>query len=104
MRLRNNFRAEDIYRVWGDTLWCHLCGSNNMTSVHHIDSRSSSSVYNSIPLCHTCHRTADSHNTNSPLSTEYRNKLREIAYNRVVKSGHINTDNDIDYLHKTRTS
>ena len=48
-------------------------------------------------LCHTCHKEADSHNTNSPLSTEYRKKLRDIAYTMVKKSNHIDNQNDKDY-------
>lgn len=105
MKLKNRFNKTDVYRVWGDVLWCHLCRSNEMTSVHHIDSTKSSSIYNSIPLCYSCHKIADSHNTQSPLSIKYRNKLRKIAYDQVTKSGHINNQEDENYnsIYKTNT-
>jgi len=103
MKLRNSFKREDVLRVWGEPLYCRLCGSNEMASVHHIDSRVSSSIYNSVPLCLHCHKKADGHNTNSPLSTVYRQKLRGIAYNQVIKSGHINNNEDNNYLDETNS-
>lgn len=103
MRLANRFNDEDKIRVWVNHQFCALCGSNQNCSLHHIDGTSSSSIYNSIMLCYPCHKTADTHNTNSPLSTAYRKKMRQIAYNKVKKSDHIDNQNDKNYnsLHQT---
>ena len=98
MHLKNRFKDVDKMRVWLDHQYCALCSSNQGCSLHHIDGTKSSSIYNGIMLCHSCHRIADSHNTNSPLSTAYRNKLRAIAYTMVEKSGHVRNDNDKNYL------
>lgn len=97
MKLANRFKEEDKLRVWLDHPYCALCGSNQGCALHHIDGTKSSSIYNGIMLCHDCHKKADSHNTQSPLSTAYRTKLRAIAYNRVKKSNHIDNQNDKDY-------
>ena len=103
MKLSNRFTQEDKMRVWLDHPYCALCSSNQGCALHHIDGTSSGSIYNGIMLCHTCHKVADTHNTNSPLSAEYRDKLRLIAYNRVTDSGYNNRAADDEYnaLHKT---
>lgn len=105
MKLKNRFREEDKRRVWEDHQYCSLCSSNQNCSLHHIDGTTSSSIYNAIMLCHDCHKKADCHNTQSPLSTAFREKLRKIAYNKVKKSGHIDNQNDKNYnaLHKTNS-
>jgi len=84
-------------RVWQDHPYCAICGSNQNCSLHHIDGTTSSSIYNSIMLCHIHHKIADSHNTQSPLSQEFRANLRRITYARVIRSGHIDTENDKIY-------
>jgi hypothetical protein len=97
MKLSNRFKEEDKIRVWVDHPYCALCESNQGCALHHIDGTKSSSIYNGIMLCYNCHKIADSHNTQSQLSTAYRSKLRVIAYNRVKKSDHIDNQNDKDY-------
>lgn len=98
MKLKNRFKEIDKMRVWLDYPYCALCHNNQGCALHHIDGTVSDSIYNGIMLCHSCHKQADGHNTNSPLSTEYRKKLRKIAYDKVEKSGHIKNNNDKDYL------
>jgi 5-enolpyruvylshikimate-3-phosphate synthase len=97
MKLANRFKEEDKIRVWVDHQFCVLCGSNQNCSLHHIDGTTSSSIYNSAMLCYNCHKKADTHNTQSPLSKAFRGKLRNITYNLVKKSGHIDNQNDKDY-------
>ena len=104
MKLANRFKNEDKLRVWCDHPYCALCQSNQGCALHHIDGTVSSSIFNAIMLCHDCHKKADAHNTNSPLSTAFRSELREIAYSMVVKSDHVITQNDQDYLIKYKTS
>ena len=97
MKLSNRFKPEDKLRVWLDHPYCVLCSSNQGCALHHIDGTSSGSIYNGIMLCDKCHKIADAHNTNSPLSKEYRDNLRQIAYNRVINSDHKNRSIDYDY-------
>lgn len=64
------------------------------------------SPYNSIPLCYTHHKEADSHNTDSPQSAEYRKRLRDYTYRRIERIGRIRDTYDTDYLnayHKADT-
>ena len=107
MKLRNRFKNEDKIRVWSQHQYCALCRSNRNCSLHHIDGCKQSyhaSIYNSIMLCDNHHREADSHNTDSPLSVEYRKKLREYTYNLIQKEGYINKPIDEEYLAKHRTN
>lgn len=55
-------------------------------------------------LCDNHHREADAHNTDSPLSVEFRKKLREYTYRLIQKEGYVNTPLDEEYLTKHRTN
>lgn len=49
-------------------------------------------------LCDCHHRLADTHNTNSPQSEEFRRQLRLVTYHRVMQIGKILTPEDKKYL------
>jgi len=101
MKLNNRFPEEEKIRCWIDYQYCILCGSNQMCSLHHIDGCKQDyhrSIFNSAMLCHDCHKIADAHNTDSPLSVEYRNKLRTKANFIVEKNKTTKTKYDIAYL------
>jgi hypothetical protein len=105
MRLANRFKEEDKMRVWVDHQFCVICSSNQNCSLHHIDgckNEEHASIYNSSMLCHIHHKIADGHNTNSPLSIDFRNNLRRITFAKVTRSDHVNTPLDEKYnsLHK----
>lgn len=104
MKLRNRFSEADKLRIWSGHQYCTLCKSNQNCSLHHIDGTASSSIYNSVMLCHNCHKKADSHNTDSPLSADFRKKLREYTYKLIQKEGYTNTANDEDYIIQYRTN
>jgi len=104
MKLKNRFKDEDKIRYWVDHPYCVICKSNQGCALHHIDSTVSASIYNSVMLCDRHHREADTHNTDSPLSREYRAKLRNISYEIIEKVGRIRTKEDEDYLSKYKTS
>lgn len=102
MILKNRFKEVDKIRYWIDEPFCHwqeeLCCSNQGCALHHIDGTSSSSIFNSIMLCDKHHKIADTHNTNSPSSAEFRKILRDYTYARVMRIGKILTKDDIEYL------
>lgn len=100
MQLKNRFKEIDKMRVWLDHPYCVLCGSNQGCSLHHIDgckNKEHGSIYNSSMLCTIHHKIADGHNTNSPLSKEFRDNLRKITFAKVIRSNHINNQNDENY-------
>lgn len=103
MKLQNNFPNEDKMRCWLDHPFCVLCGSNQGCALHHIDGRSSKSMYNSSMLCHVCHKKADAHNTSSPQSLEFRNKLRAITKRVIDRTSYVPKDYDREYLDKYKT-
>lgn len=104
MKLKNRFKEEDKIRYWVDAPYCHfkegalLCMSNQGCSLHHIDGTSSSSIFNSIMLCDHHHKLADTHNTNSPQSAAFRERLRSYTYARIMEIGKTLTPVDKDYL------
>lgn len=100
MKLRNRFREEDKIRVWVDHPYCVICGSNQNCSLHHIDGCKKSmhaSIYNSVMLCHRHHKEADTHNTESPASQEYRQKLRDHTREHIEKQYYTNRPVDEEY-------
>lgn len=100
MKLKNRFKDEDKLRYWVDHQFCSICGSNQNCSLHHIDSTVSASIYNSSMLCHIHHMQADTHNTDSPQSEEYRRKLRDYTFRRIEREGKTRTEEDKLYLEK----
>lgn len=98
MKLKNRFDNADKMRIWSDHQYCAICKSNQNCSLHHIDGTSSSSIYNSVMLCHNHHKEADGHNTDSLLSKEFRKGLRQYTFNLIAKQGYTNTKNDEIYL------
>lgn len=97
MRLANRFKDEDKQRIWGDHPFCALCQSNDNCSVHHIYGTISSSIFNGIMLCHSCHKKADGHNQ-SVMGDERRIGYLEIAFRKAYLSGHEPTDKDKKFL------
>ena len=97
MRLSNRFREEDKARVWGDTLYCALCGSNDNCSVHHIYGTVSSSIFNGIMLCHVHHKEADGHNKHVQ-GDKRRIRYLTIAIRACSKADHAITKKDRDFL------
>ena len=104
MKLKNRFSDADKIRIWVDHQFCAVCKSNQNCSLHHIDGTVSSSIYNSVMLCHLHHKEADTHNTQSVLSQEFRATLREYTFKHIQKQGYTNTPNDEQYLIKYRTN
>ena len=104
MKLRNRFNNADKMRVWIDHQYCAICKSNQNCSLHHIDGTVSSSIYNSVMLCHNHHKEADTHNTDSMLSKDFREKLREFTYRLIEQQSYVRTANDTDYLTRYRAS
>jgi len=102
MKLRNRFSEIDKHRIWEFHKFCAICKSNQNCSLHHIDGTASSSIYNSVMLCHNHHKEADAHNTSSPLSKDFRAKLRNFTYQLIEKQSYVRTANDRDYLNKYR--
>lgn len=98
MKLKNDFKQEDKIRYWVDHPYCAVCGYNQGCALHHIDGRVSSSIFNGIMLCSTCHLEADTHNTDSPLSQKYRAKLRNITHKHLLDQDVIINKNDEEYL------
>jgi len=103
MKLRNRFSEEDKIRYWVDHQYCAICKYNRGCSLHHIDGTVSSSIYNSIMLCDNHHREADTHNTDSPLSKDFRGALRQYTYRLVKSIGREDNQNDKKYLNKYAT-
>ena len=100
MKLRNRFSEEDKIRYWVNHQYCSLCMSNKNCSLHHIDGCKKDchrSIYNSIMLCEDCHREADTHNTDSPISKEYRDNLRAYTAHQIEKIGRVNNKYDEEY-------
>lgn len=78
MHLKHRFNNEDKIKYWIDHQFCGLCSSNQMCSLHHIETATSNDIYNSIMLCHICHKKADSFNIRGGTAgKEFRNKLKE---------------------------
>ena len=104
MKLRNRFKEEEKIRWWVEHKFCAICKSNQNCSLHHIDGTISSSIYNSIMLCHNHHREADSHNTDSPLSSDYRAKLRAYTKRHLERQGKVPDENDRNYISRYKAS
>lgn len=101
MKLANRFSDDDKLRYWVDHPYCALCMSNQGCSLHHIDGCKKpmhSSIYNSIMLCHTHHKEADGHNTDSPKSEAYRARLRGYTFKHIEKNGGSHKECDEHYL------
>lgn len=101
MKLANRFSEEDKIRYWIDHMYCSLCKSNQNCSLHHIEGCKQDyhrSIYNSIMLCYECHTKADGHNTDSPLSKEFRKKLLEYTRWRVEGIGKDKNTYDVRFL------
>ena len=96
MHLSNDFSKKDR-EIWFYNQQCALCNSNQGVTLHHIYGRASNSILNSIPLCHDHHKNADCHNT-SEQGNEHRIKYLSIALRQVIKSWHVFTKNDTDFL------
>lgn len=81
MKLLHRFSEEDKARYWSSHQFCGLCGSNQMCSLHHIESGKSADIHNSIMLCHVCHKKADSFNVRGGIEGK---KLRDkmLAYTK----------------------
>jgi hypothetical protein len=94
MKLLNRFKDIDKQRVWLDTPYCVLCGSNNMCSLHHIKSTESDSILNSSMLCHEHHKYADGHNQSD---TEFISSLLQITIKIALRSGYELTKKDIEF-------
>lgn len=104
MKLKNRFNEADKIRYWVDHQYCAICKSNQNCSLHHIDGTVSASIYNSVMLCYRHHKEADAHNTNSELSRDFRDKLRNYSYNLIERQGKVKTKEDEDYLSHYKTS
>ena len=99
--MANEFNKRDLELIWQSTPYCALCTSNQGCAFHHLNSKRmphTSSVYNAILLCTQCHRIADSMNTGSPRSKEYRQKLLKITLRKVTNSEYVVKDVDKRYL------
>lgn len=96
MNLKNNFKEEDKIRVWVDHQFCAICKSNQNCSLHHVDSRRSDSIFNSIMLCHKHHVEADCHNVSDE---EYKERLTRYAMRYIVsQTEYVLKNRDYDYL------
>ena len=95
MKLKNNFKDEDKIRVWSDHPYCAKCGFNEGCALHHIDGRKSSSIFNSIMLCHKCHKEADGHNVSDE---EYKRSLNMISLPIILKTDYKMSKVDREYL------
>ena len=99
MHLKNRFKDIDKQRVWLDTQYCVLCGSNEGCSLHHIKSTESDSILNSSMLCLTHHKHADGHNQSD---TEFISSLLQITMKIVLRSGYTLTQKDIDFYNNNK--
>ena len=53
-----SFDKTQSEKIWGENYRCMLCGSNHRLELHHITHKrnNAKSIYNSIHLCHNCHK------------------------------------------------
>lgn len=99
--MANEFKKSDAEMIWGELNCCAICYSNQGCALHHLNSRRmphTSSMFNCIPLCTTCHLQADSMNTGSKQSRDYRQKLLKIIFRHVSASEYEPKQVDKDFL------
>lgn len=97
MKLKNDFKEEERY-LFLDKPYCWDCESNQQMSIHHVIGRKSKSIFNARPLCHECHKKADTINTNGPKGKEYRIKHLKEIIPFILKQGYKMQKHDYEFF------